>query len=86
MNDLKDVSKSDILQRYHLGSVRLEQIGTDRVSGVENCLRMAYVCQQEQNSSTLGDMGAGGLGRGGSRHLSAGVGFACDWCVLSNGV
>jgi hypothetical protein len=56
------------------------------VIGVENCLRMVYVCQQEQNSSTLGDMGAGGLGRGGSRHLSAGVGFACDWCVLSNGV
>ncbi len=39
-------------------TVRLEQIGIDRVSGVENCLRMAYVCQQEQNSSTLEDMGA----------------------------
>jgi hypothetical protein len=66
-------------------TVRLEQIGIDRVSGVENCLRMAYVCQQEQDSSTLKDMGAGGLGRGGSRHLPTGVGFACEWCALSMG-
>ncbi len=58
--------------------MRLEQISIDRVRGVENCLRIAYICQQEQDSSTLKDMGAGELEIGGSRHLPAGVGFACD--------
>ena len=40
MDDLKDVSKSDILQRHHPPPL---------IAGrVENCLRMAYACQQNR--------------------------------------